>query len=309
MAYSHLMSHDHGHHHAHPTGGKTLFLALGLTLLFALVEVAGGFWSGSLALLGDAGHMFSDSFALGLAAFASVLAMKPATGRFSYGYGRVEVVVALINVLLMFAVVAWIAIEAWQRFITPSEVRGVAVMLIAFVGLVVNILVAWVLHRGEQTLNTRAAMLHVLGDLLGSVAALVSGLVITLTGWLPIDPILSLLIGVLILISSIRLLRETLNLILEGVPANINLEEVGQLMAGSAPGIQSVHDLHIWAVSSNHIMLSAHVIIDDLTQWPSIHKSIEGLLHDRFEITHVTLQPVAVPGSVAVGEILNSRKV
>jgi len=301
-------NHDHGQHHAHTTGGNVFFLALGLTLLFALVEIVGGFWSGSLALLGDAGHMFSDSFALGLAAVASVLAMKPATTRFSYGYGRIEVVVALINVLLMFAVVAWIAVEAWQRFASPSEVRGVAVMLIAFIGLVVNLLVAWVLHRGEQTLNTRAAMLHVLGDVLGSVAALVSGLVITFTGWLPIDPILSLLIGVLILVSSIRLLRETLNLILEGVPANINLEEVGQAMASSASGIHSVHDLHIWAVSSNHVMLSAHVIIEDLTRWPSIHKSIESLLHDRFEITHVTLQPVAVPGSVGVGEIQTAGK-
>jgi cobalt-zinc-cadmium efflux system protein len=299
------MGHDHGHHHHdHRVGGKTLFLALGLTLFFALVETVGGFWSGSLALLGDAGHMFSDSFSLGLAAFASLLAMKPATTRFSYGYGRVEVVVALINVLLMFGVVAWIATEAWQRFISPAEVRGTAVMLIAFIGLVVNLLVAWVLHRGEQTLNTRAAMLHVLGDLLGSVAALASGLVIALTGWLPIDPILSLLISALILVSSIRLLRETLNLILEGVPSNIDLEEVGRAMAGSAAGVRSVHDLHIWAVSSNHVMLSAHVIIDDLSQWPSIHKGMERLLHDRYEITHVTLQPVAVPESVALDSIL-----
>ena len=296
--------HDHSHqHHSHPIGGKTLFLALGLTLLFAIVEVVGGFWSGSLALLGDAGHMFSESFALGLAAAASVLALKPATNRFSYGYGRVEVIVALINVLLMFVVVAWIAIEAWQRFNSPSAVHGGAVMLIAGVGLVVNILVAWLLHRGEQNLNTRAALLHVLGDLLGSVAALASGLVITITGWLPIDPILSLLIGILILTSSIRLLRETLNLILEGVPSNINLDEVGKAMAGCAPGVRSVHDLHIWAVSSTHVMLSAHVNIDDLSDWPAIHKKMETLLHDRYEITHVTLQPVAVPVSVAVDKI------
>lgn len=288
-----------------------LFLALGLTLFFALVEAIGGFWSGSLALLGDAGHMFSDSFSLGLAAFASLLALKPATARLSYGYGRVEVVIALVNVLLMFAVVTWIATEAWHRFVSPPGVRGEAVVLIAFIGLVVNLLVAWVLHRGEQTLNTRAAMLHVMGDLLGSVAALVSGVVIMLTGWVPIDPILSLLIGGLILVSSFRLLRETLNLILEGVPSGIDLEEVGRAMAQCDEGVRSVHDLHIWAVSSNHVMLSAHVVIDDLYHWPTVHRCLERLLHDRYEITHVTLQPVVVQESVpveAVGHSLSTRR-
>ena len=300
MAHDH--GHDHPHHHAH-SSGKALFLALGLTLFFGLVEVIGGFWSGSLALLGDAGHMFSDSFSLGLAAFASVLAMKPATARLSYGYGRVEVVIALVNVLLMFAVVTWIATEAWHRFVDPPQIRGMAVVLIAFIGLLVNLLVAWILHRGEQTLNTRAAMLHVMGDVLGSVAALVSGAVIMLTGWLPVDPILSVLICLLILASSFRLLRETLNLILEGVPSNIDLQQVGHAMAACAEGVRSVHDLHIWAVSSKHVMLSAHVVIDDLARWPAIHHCLEALLHEDYEITHVTLQPEVIQDSVPVEAI------
>ena len=160
-------------------------------------------------------------------------------------------------------------------------------------------------HSEENTKMKAVSLPFAVGPSVLMIGLLaVTVLVIALTGWLPIDPILSLLISALILVSSIRLLRETLNLILEGVPSNIDLEEVGRAMAGSAAGVRSVHDLHIWAVSSNHVMLSAHVIIDDLSQWPSIHKGMERLLHDRYEITHVTLQPVAVPESVALDSIL-----
>lgn len=297
--------HDHHHHH-HDHGrvaGRTLLLALGLTLLFALVEAVGGWWSGSLALLGDAGHMLSDAFSLGLAAFAALLAARPATTRLSYGYGRVEVLAALVNVLLMFAVVTLIVIEAWQRIATPRPVTGTTVLLVALFGLGVNLLVAWILHRGEQTLNTRAALLHVIGDLFGSLAAVVSGSVILLTGWTPIDPLLSLLICALILYSSVRLLRETINLILEGVPGHIDLEEVGRAMAASNPAVQSVHDLHIWAVSSGEVMLSAHVNIGELAQWPQIHAGLDALLHERFGIDHLTLQPVATGGTIPLAAL------
>lgn len=261
-----------------------------LTLGFAVVEAVAGWWSGSLALLGDAAHMVTDTAALGLAAFAAWIMRRPPSARHSYGLGRAEVIVALINGLLMSAIVIGIGWAALERLHAPQPVAGAVVMGVAAAGLLVNVLVARLLLHGEQSLNTRGALLHVLGDLLGSVAALASGAVIYFTGWTPIDPLLSLLICALILYSSLRLLRDTLHVIMEGVPPEIDLAEAGQALAG-VPGVRSVHDLHIWTLSSGVVALSAHVVVDDLGGWGEVLGGLRKLLHERYAIDHVTLQP------------------
>jgi cobalt-zinc-cadmium efflux system protein len=287
---AHGHGHDHGHHHGQGAGG-VLLGALVITLGFAAVEAIAGWWSGSLALLGDAGHMLTDAVALGLAAVAAWVARQPPTLRHSYGMGRAEVVAGLTNGVFMLALVAVILAEAVSRLRAPPEVQATPVMVVATVGLGVNLLVAWLLHRDEQTLNTRAALLHVLGDLLGSVAALVSGLVIALTGWTLIDPLLSMLICGLIAASSVRLVREALHVLMEGVPAGLKLGEVGRALAANDPRVLSVHDLHIWSLSSGQVALSAHVVIDAMESWDHILQQARDLLHERYGIDHVTLQP------------------
>ena len=285
-----MSAHHHAdHHHAHPTGNHLLG-ALLFTLAFAVVEAFAGWWSGSLALLGDAGHMVSDATSLGLAAFAAWVAKRPPSARHSYGLGRAEVIAALVNSIFMLAVVPAIVVAAIQRLQTPHPVAGGVVIGVAALGLLVNIIVAWRLSHGEKTLNTRAALLHVLGDLLGSVAALIAGVVIYFTGWTAIDPILSLVICALILFSGFNLLREALHVLMEGVPASLDLPEVGLAMART-PGVGSVHDLHIWALSSGTVMLSAHIVIKDMARWQEVLGALKELLHDRYNIEHITLQP------------------
>jgi cobalt-zinc-cadmium efflux system protein len=272
-----------------PAGGA-LGAALLLTFGFALIEAVAGWWSGSLALLSDAGHMITDSAALGFAALAAWVARRPLSARYSYGLGRAEVLVALGNGMFMLLLVAGIGYVAVQRFFTPQPVAGGMVALIAAAGLIVNLIVARILIRGAQTLNTRAALLHVMGDALGSVAALAAGVVILLTGWTPIDPLLSLLICALILYSSFNLLREALHVLMEGVPPGVDLPEVGRSMAAT-PGVLSVDDLHIWTLSSGLALLSAHVRVRDLSNWEHVLHELRELLRERYGIEHVTLQP------------------
>lgn len=283
-------------HHRHADAGPRLIWALVLTLAFAAVEAVTGFWSGSLALLGDAGHMVTDSASLGLAAFAAWISKRPPTQRQTYGYGRVETLAALANVVFMVAVVVGISVMAVRRILEPGEVNGEAVTIVAALGLLLNIGVAWLLMHGEQTMNTRGALLHVLGDLLGSVAALVSGAVIMWTGWTTVDPLLSLLICALMLVSSLRLLREVLQALMEGVPVSLSTEQVGQHLAG-VPGVASVHDLHIWTLSSNRIALSAHLVVESLAHWPAVLAASRQLLAEQ-GITHVTLQPEPLHSAV-----------
>lgn len=283
--------HGHSHHHHHGSG-SSLVWALGLTLGFAAVEVVGGLVSGSLALLGDAGHMVSDATALGLAALAAWVARQPRSASHSYGLVRAEVVAALINGIFMLVIIAAIAYHAIERLWQPQPVAGGMVMVIAAIGLVVNLIVAAILHRGEQTLNTRAALLHVIGDLLGSVAALLSGVIIYWTGWMPIDPLLSLLICALILYSSVRLLKEVLHVIMEGVPPYLTLEAVESAM-NEPESVQSIHDLHVWTLSSGMVVLSAHVVIEDMSRWDETLQQLSELLDQRFDIQHITLQSEA----------------
>lgn len=288
-----MHSHDHDHdaraHHGHRHGGS-LQWALLLTFGFAVVEALGGWWSGSLALLSDAGHMLSDAVALGLAAFAAWVAKRPPSFRHSYGFARAEVIAALLNSILMLLVIIGIVVEAVHRLRAPQPVAGGEVMVIALIGLLVNVLVAFVLSRGEQSINTRAALLHVMGDMLGSLAALAAGAVIYFTGWTPIDPILSMVVAALILVSSLNLLREALHVLMEGVPFHLRLEQVGREMV-QLQGVQGVHDLHIWNLSSGQVALSAHLELANMDDWPRQLKAARELLHDRFDIEHVTLQP------------------
>lgn len=281
-------SHDHAHH-GHGSG-NTLVLALLLTLGFAAVEAVVGWWSGSLALLADAAHMLTDSSALALAVAAARLARRPPSLRHSYGLARAEVLAALVNSLLMLVLIAFIVHEAIQRLDSPRDIAGEAVVVVAVIGLAVNLVVAWVLHRGEQTLNSRAALLHVLGDALGSVAAIAAGVVVVATGWTPIDPLLSLFVAVLIGVAALRLLREVVHVLMEGVPLHLQLDAIGRDLA-TLDGVVHVHDLHVWTLSSGTIALSAHLEIRRLEDWPAILDAARLTLDARHGIRHVTLQP------------------
>ncbi|MCW5588714.1 MAG: cation transporter [Legionellales bacterium] len=292
-----MSHHHHEHHHHQRENIKKLWLAVIITCIFAAIEAVSGYLSGSLALLSDAGHMFADSLSLILAAVATWIAARPPSHKHSYGLGRAEVMAALISSIFIILVVIAITVEAIQRLQNPSPIAGGGVMVIAFVGLIVNISVALILARGEQSLNMRAALLHVLGDLLGSVAALIAGAVVYFTQWYPIDPILSFFICILILISSLRLLRDTLSVLMEGVPRHINLNEVGYRLA-NIKEIKSVHDLHIWTLSSGMIALTAHVTILRFEEWDRILGSIKHLLKNEFAIEHITIQPEMVSEAV-----------
>jgi cobalt-zinc-cadmium efflux system protein len=294
--------HHHSHSHDHtPKSVRqergVLAAALALTALFAVVEAVGGWWSGSLALLSDAGHMVTDVAALSIALIAQRLAQRPPSGRASYGYARAEVLAAFSNALLMLAAVAWIAVEAVRRLLTPAPVASGVVILVALAGLAVNLLCAWLLSRGKS-LNSRVALLHVLSDLGASFAALSAGVVIALTGWYPIDPLLSLVVGALILRSTWGLLKSSIEVLMEGVPAHLSYEEIGKALT-RLPGVSAVHDLHVWHMTAERAALSAHVVIRDPAEWPGTLEAAQHLLAQRFGIDHVTLQPAwqrAVPG-------------
>ena len=269
-------------------------IALMLTLGYAVVEAVAGWFSGSLALLGDAGHMLTDGLSLAIAAFAAWLAQRPPSTRHSYGLGRAELLAALLNALFMIAVVVAITSAAVDRLLSPRPVAGETVTVVAIIGLLINLAVIWQLTRAERNINVRGALLHVMGDLLGSVAALIAGVVITVTGWTPIDPILSLVIVALILFSSLRLLRDALHLLLDGVPRGIDLPAVGRALAG-LEGVIEVHDLHIWRLSAERTALSAHLVIDKPEHWQQRLAAAQALLRETFAIDHATLQPEFSP--------------
>jgi cobalt-zinc-cadmium efflux system protein len=277
------------HYHHSPKSKNALLYAATFTILFGIVEALTGWWSGSLTLLSDAGHMGVDSIALLLAALASWIACRPTTTKHTYGFGRAEVIASWLSSIFLIVLATEILIEAISRLHTPHAVAGKTVIIVAIIGLVINALIAWVLSKGEETLNTKAALLHVLSDLLGSVAALISGLVIYFTNWVLIDPILSIFVCVLILFSTIRLLRESFLVLMEGAPTHINTSEVEQAIKHTA-GVCAVHDLHIWALTSGTILLTAHVIVADPKYWPDIIDTLRDTIQKTFNITHVTLQ-------------------
>lgn len=292
------MSNDHHHMHAGeshshdqiPRDQHLLFWPLILISTFAVIEAIGGWVTGSLALLGDAGHMASDAAALGLAWLGAWIAGKPPNAKHSFGLMRAEVLVALLNALLMILVVVAIVYEAIGRIQSPQPVAGGWVMAIAFIGLAINIFVARHLHRGQHTINHRAALLHVLGDLLGSVAALTAGVVIYFSDWYLIDPILSIFISALILFSTVRLLREVLHMLMEGVPSHLDIDTINRRLT-CVPEVEGVHHLRVWSLSSEVVALSAHVVIKDKETWPQTLDVMRHILHEHFDIQHVTLQP------------------
>lgn len=291
---NHFGGHEHGDsrytHQAQPHGARPLAVAVALTLGYAFVELIGGLWSGSLALLADAGHMATDSAALLFALAANIIARRPVSDRFSFGLARVEVIAAFVNALAMLGVVAWIFYEAIDRLSHPVPVKGLGVFAIAAVGLLINVLVAWTLSRDRDNVNTRAALIHVLGDLLGSVAAIVAGLVIYFGGPLVTDPLLSMFVAALILRSTFGVLRETTHVLLDSVPAGVDYQKVGLSLA-QVPGIVSVHDLHVWSMVPGRAALSAHVLVDDIERWPVILHQVRHLMRRDFGIDHITLQP------------------
>ena len=279
------------HSHAHSNATlRVLWIALFLTALFAIVEALGGWLAGSLALISDAGHMVTDAASFVVALIATAVAARPPSQRASYGYARAEVLAAFVNALAMLALIIWITVEAVRRLLAPEPVSGPVVMAIAAGGLVVNIVVAFLLVRSAEGINARGALLHVFGDLLGSIAALVAGAVIYATGWLPIDPILSLVVALLILRSTFALLRQSTRVLMEQVPAHLSYDAIGRALAAT-PGVTGVHDLHIWNMSAECVALSAHVTLDDGSEWPRVLASAQRLLVGEFGIEHVTLQP------------------
>jgi cobalt-zinc-cadmium efflux system protein len=293
---------DSSHLHAHLDGDAThahsieqrsqgaLVFALCLTLVFALVEVVTGVMSHSLALISDAGHMVTDAAALGLALLAQVVAKRPPSARLSFGFVRAEALAAFVNSLVMMALVAWIAWEAARRLADPHPVAGGIVLVVAAIGACCNIAVAWVLSRGAQGINTRAALVNVLGDLLGSVAAIVAGAVIYFTGWNQIDPILSLFVSMLILKTTWGILRESTMFLMESVPEGIDYLKVGADLA-IVDGVISVHDLHVWDMSPGEPALIGHLEIADLSTWPTVLEDVRNMLLAKHGIDHVTLQP------------------
>ncbi len=280
----------HFHHSERPHTTRTMLWALLLTAAFAVVEALTGWWSGSLALISDAGHMVSDALSLGLGTFAVWIGNRPPTQRHSYGLQRAEVIAALLNGLLLLAVILGIVFEAIMRINTPTPVSGLPVMVVALLGMTLNAVNGWMLSRMEQGLNTRAAMIHVIGDFLGSVAALMAGVIVWWTGWMPIDPILSLVVAALMLYSTVRILTESIHVLMEGVPDTVSLHEVGEKLA-TIEGVSSVHDLHIWTLASGMLALSAHLELDSLTSWPSVLERTLRMLSTEHGIEHVTLQP------------------
>ena len=290
------MAQDHVHDHAaHADASRTesrraLAIVLALTATFTVAEVIGGLLTGSLALLADAGHMLSDNFSLGLALFAAWLATRPATPNRSFGYNRAEILAALINGATLVAVSVWIFFEAYHRFRDPPEILGGWMLLVAALGLVVNVAGALVLSRsGGESLNVEGALRHVLADLLGSVGAISAAAIILLTGWRYADPLVSVLIALLILASSWKLLRESTSILLEQAPRGLDVNEVGESMVG-VEGVVEVHDLHVWTITSGFPSLSAHVLVGKNEDCHARRRDLERLLASEYGIEHTTLQ-------------------
>ena len=285
---------DAKHSHSKEVSNQNLLLiALILTLSFSGVEGAAAYFAGSLALISDAGHMVTDAAALGLALLAQIISKRPPSPKHSFGFGRAEALAAFVNGIVMLVLVAWIVFEAISRFYTPHQVDGLTVTIVAAIGLLMNVVVAWVLSRDKKSVNTRAALVHVMGDLLGSVAALLAGLVIQLTGWMPIDAILSILVSLLILKSTIRILHESYHFLMEGVPLHIDYLQVGSDLK-KVPGVLAVHDLHVWEMTPSFPALIGHIEIEHMQDWPEIMSRINVMLLDQHGIDHVTLQPEEV---------------
>ncbi len=288
------MAHAHTHSHSQGANGGNearLAIAAAITGLFMVAEIAGGIISGSLALIADAGHMLTDFASLTLAWFAFRLARKPADWKRTYGFDRFQVIVAFANGITLFLVAGWIVYEAIERLTEPVEIVGPVMAAVAAAGLVVNIVVFLVLHGADRNnLNIRGAALHVLGDLLGSAAALIAAGIVILTGWTPIDPILSVLVALLILRSAWRVVAESGHILLEGTPEDLDVGEIVSDLIENVDGVESVHYVHAWSITQERRMLTLDAKVDPSLPGGAAIAAIKGRLHDRFGIDHATVE-------------------
>ena len=270
---------------------RRMLWAMLLTATFTVVEIVGGLLSGSLALLADAGHMLTDTAALGIAWAAARLSQRPPDALRSYGYQRLQVIAALLNSIGFIAIVIWILVEAFQRLHQPVEVLGGPMLAVAMVGLAVNLIALALLHGGHHhDLNLKAAMLHVIGDLLGSVAAIAAAAVILLTGWMPIDPLLSVLVALLILRAAVSVVRQSLHILLEGTPPEFEREALEQALIEVVPGVTGIHHIHVWSLSPEKPLLTMHVDVADMSDYKRTLLAIKRVLSDDFGIHHATVQ-------------------
>jgi cobalt-zinc-cadmium efflux system protein len=285
--------HDHGRGPAYGHRAATRRALLGvfaLTLAFAAVEIAGGILTGSLALLADAGHMLSDTFAIGLALFAVSLARLPATARRSFGLQRAEILAAFVNGLTLVLVSGWIAWEAIGRLDERPRLLGGWMLAVAAAGIAVNVAAAAILMRsGRESLNVEAALRHVLADLLGSAGVVIAALVIVTTGWTLVDPLVSLAIAVLVVASAWSVLRDSTAILMESTPSGIDADAIARAVV-EMPGVTSVHDLHVWRITSGFDALSAHVLVGRREDCHALRRDLERMLEQRFGIAHTTLQ-------------------
>jgi len=291
-----MHTHDHTHaagaHREQNSDSRRLALALALTGGFAVVELVGGIAAGSLALIADAGHMVTDAMALALAWMAARMAARPADAKRSFGYHRFQIVAALVNGLTLIGIVGWIVVEAFERLLTPVDVTAGLMLVIAAIGLAVNLLVFFILHGGSrENLNLQGALLHVLGDLLGSVAAIIAGVVILGTGWMPIDPLLSLIVAALILRSAWSLVKRSAHILLEGTPEWLDVPGMRRELADSVPGVCDVHHVHVWSLTPARLMLTMHVTLEDDDGDPAaVIRVIKRRLHQEYGIDHSTIE-------------------
>jgi cobalt-zinc-cadmium efflux system protein len=267
-----------------------LKLALAISCIYFFAELIGGFLTNSLALLSDAGHMLSDIAALALSLFAFRIAKRPATVSSTYGYHRMEILAALFNGLTLWLIVGVIFAAAYNRFLDPPTVESYGMMIVASLGLLVNVVAGAVLYGSHHhNLNLRGAFLHIVSDALGSVGAIAASLIMLFTGWYVADPVISILIGLLILHSSWNLVKESFSVLMQAVPKGIRLEDVQQALEG-VEGVSKVHDLHVWAVTSDIFTLSAHAVVENGGDFHQVLNGIEDTLKERFNIEHTTIQ-------------------
>jgi cobalt-zinc-cadmium efflux system protein len=299
MKRSRSHSHSHSHSHApdqaranrHDTNERRMGIAALLTGLFMGAEVAGGIISGSLALLADAGHMLTDFASLSLAWFGFRLARRSADWRRTYGFDRFQVLIAFVNGLALFVIAAWILYEAYERLSAPQPVAGGIMVVVAILGLLVNIAAFALLHGADrQNLNVRGAAIHVLGDLLGSVAALIAGAVILLTGWTPIDPLLSVLVALIIVRSGWQVVKESGHILLEGAPSELDTRHIGPDLIASVPGVVDVHHLHVWSITQERRMVTLHACVEEDRDGDEMVKTIKQRLKERFGLDHATVE-------------------
>jgi cobalt-zinc-cadmium efflux system protein len=283
-------AHDHSHAHAQ-TPGRTLTIALTLTGAFMFVEFIGGLLAGSLALLADAGHMLTDTAALALALAAVRIAARPPDPLRTFGYQRLRVIATFVNGCALMFLTAWIAIEAIQRFMHPVPADGTTIFKIGSAGLIVNLIVFALLRRSdEHDMNISAATLHVLGDLLGSVAAIIAGIVIVYTGWMPIDPLLSLLVCLLIVRSAWALIRRSTHILMEGSPEGLDVADLRRTLEQHIPAIRDVHHVHTWLVGPHDILLTMHASVTINADHSSVLREAKTVLAERYGIKHATIQ-------------------